>query len=487
MPKENKLLAALKSLSRKEMTYYCEYVHSPFFNKHEKLKKFASILSESYSELDELFADRKQLFKKVFPEEKKFSEQKFFDHCTYMLRLFDDFLAHNKVFDDAALKKELTLKEYLSKKLIKQLPAKLDKHKLQIEKQISVTDDTFRQLSATHDLFDQYHFAVDARSRNAHLQEKSDSLDTHFILQKLKTACEMINRSNIVKVDFKTAFIENIIKWIEEDERLKNIPAIAIYYSIYKTLTEPEKTSNYNQLIKLLDEHATSFSPQEARVMFEYAKNYCIKKINSGNSDYLREIFSIYQKLLDTKIIFDQNNLITEWDYKNIVTVGTRINEKKWTEKFIHRLKDSMSKDVRENAFRYNLASFYYANRNFKKAIEILRDVEFTDVYYQLGARSLLLKAYYEAEEFQPLQSLIESFKMYLHRNKAVSGYQKIVHHNLLRMTNHLLKLKMNFEFSGKEQNQKRMKRIHALIEKDKRITNLDWLMGELKKTEAQF
>ncbi|MEM7040176.1 MAG: hypothetical protein AAF570_24625 [Bacteroidota bacterium] len=74
----------------------------------------------------------------------------------------------------------------------------------------------------------------------------------------------------------------------------------------------------------------------------------------------------------------------------------------------------------------------------YSNAKKLLREVEFTDVYYHLDSKALLLKTYFELRDWEPLESLIEAFRIYLRRNKMISDYQRKVYLNFLKFAKKL-------------------------------------------------
>ena len=51
----------------------------------------------------------------------------------------------------------------------------------------------------------------------------------------------------------------------------------------------------------------------------------------------------------------------------------------------------------------------------------MLLKVEFNDVYYHLDSKSLLMKVYFELDEYDAFSSLVDAFKIYLRRNQTIS------------------------------------------------------------------
>jgi hypothetical protein len=108
------------------------------------------------------------------------------------------------------------------------------------------------------------------------------------------------------------------------------------------TLTSDDDEQHFNKLKQLLKTHHDKYSVKEARDMYTYAQNYCIKKINSGFGKYLHELFQLYKITLENKIVF-AGKYLSHWAYKNIVGVGLRLGEFDWVEQFINDYKDQLN------------------------------------------------------------------------------------------------------------------------------------------------
>ena len=204
---------------------------------------------------------------------------------------------------------------------------------------------------------------------------------------------------------------------------------------------------------------------------YGYAMNYCIKKINTGRNEYLDKVFTLYKLLLEHDIIYE-GQYISQWDYKNIVTVGLRLQEIGWTEKFIEDYASRLQRDVRKNAYKYNLANLNYFKGDFKETMLLLREVEFTDMSYELSSKTLLLKSYFELEEYVALFPHADTFKLFLRRNKKISDYQKTIYKNLIRYIVKLSKLKARFR--------KVPPRLVREIQDSGEIADKTWLLNKL-------
>jgi hypothetical protein len=236
-------------------------------------------------------------------------------------------------------------------------------------------------------------------------------------------------------------------------------------------LLDSDEESHYHELRSLLREHFHAFSVVELGQMYAFALNYCIKKLNSGRTEYLRELFEVYQELLEGRLLHNGDHLMPR-HFKNIVTTAIRLEEFAWTETFIRENTLELPPDSRENAQNYNQAALAYARSDYSLALRLLNQVEFTDVFYQLDSKALLLKCYYELDEFEPLLSLIDSFKIFLRRNKVLSDYQRRVYLNMVKFVKKLVGIRLG--------GRKTLTDLQVEIEATREVADLRWLLGKV-------
>ncbi|MDX1666964.1 MAG: hypothetical protein R3350_07035, partial [Saprospiraceae bacterium] len=177
---------------------------------------------------------------------------------------------------------------------------------------------------------------------------------------------------------------------------------------------------------------------------------------------------------------------LSEWHYKNIVTTGIRLGEMDWVHNFIEQYRESLEPEARENAYRFNLASYYYAVGHFDGVLELLTKVEYSDLRYNLGARALLLRTYYDLGEYEALRSLRDSFKQYLLRNKLMSDSRREGYYNLFKFTHRAALLKMRVDYSSAESLNKDLSRLKRAVDASDAIFNRPWLLEKIGEIEEE-
>jgi hypothetical protein len=120
------------------------------------------------------------------------------------------------------------------------------------------------------------------------------------------------------------------------------------------------------------------------------------------------------------------------------------------------------------------MARYAFAAGKYDKVLELLGTVDYDDVFYQLDAKTTLMKTYYELGEYQPLQSLKESFRILLSRKKLISDTQRDVYGNFVRYT---LKL-----FRVDVKDKKKMDTLRKEILATKQMADKGWVMEKLEE-----
>lgn len=468
---KSKLFEQLNALDPADFKKFGEIVHSPFFNKNKKLKDLFEYISRYYPELDHPDLNKQAAYPIVFPNE-PFDDRKLRAMMSMLSKLVEELLVQQQLDKKQPMRGRLLLDGYFDIGLEKHYKAKL-KQSYQSIDQLAYRDVEYYfnqyQLEERH-----YNYAVSKKDRTIgqSLTKLINDLDVYYIANRLKFSCEELNRKSIMGEEYDLQFLEVLLDFVEGSEILE-VPVVNIYYEILQTFLEPDNERHFERLLKLLEQHVHEFPQSENKVMYGYAMNYCIKKINTGQSEYLEQIFKLYKLLLEFDIIYE-GQYISQWDYKNIVTVGLRLNEIDWTEWFIHEYQPKLSQDVRENAFKYNLANLNYFKGDFKETMLLLREVEFTDMSYELSSKTMLLKSYYELGEYAALFPHADSFKLFLRRNKKISDYQKTIYKNLIRYIVKLSKLKSSFRNIPP--------RLIKEITESTQIADKTWLMNKVEK-----
>ncbi|MDX2002986.1 MAG: hypothetical protein SFW35_11175 [Chitinophagales bacterium] len=465
--KDNKLLHVSKVLSQIELRRFEKYLR--YRTDNAVLLALFEEIKAHYPTLDSDDFEREKIWERLFPG-KPFNMPQLRYAFSDLTILVEDFLVQQTALEQQAPYYTTLKKWYRSKNLDKYYQQTQASELELIEK--NGVHDSHYFLSRFQFFEEQYQYLLEKRNRNNELDlnDVLQDLDKYFLTTKLKHACEIVNRANILKTPFPDALKADLLEYLSL-KQYENIPAVGNYYLILETLLEPDVTEHYNRLKEQLSLTSSEFSKEEMRDLYGYAQNYCIRKINGGDLGYLNELLDLYKALLDSGVIFE-NGYLSHSDFKNIVFVSLRLREFQWCYDFIEQSKSLLNPAQRKNAYTYNLAYYYFFIGDFKKSLTLLNQISFTDIFYFLDSRSLLLKNFYELDEIDPLLSLIDSFRSNLKRNKEISEYQRTIYLNLVKYVNQLLKKEYR--------NATKIAALQKEIEENKQVADKTWLLQKV-------
>jgi hypothetical protein len=276
---------------------------------------------------------------------------------------------------------------------------------------------------------ERYEYAVRTRRQAAPLAALARHAELAYRLNRLRYECNA-EAGQVVGGDHDGSG-EKII--------LENEPTIRLYEQLLQALREPANEAAFFEARHLLEEHWPLFRSQERRDLYLLALNFCIRKINGGARQFMREAFELYRSGLANRALFE-HDVLSPFTYKNAVTAGLALGEFDWVGNFLEEYRPYLPPRERHNTYIYNLAVYHFRRPDYDRAMQLLREADFTDVLTNLDARSMLLRIYYERGFHDALESLLDSFQSYLRRQKNI-GYQRDSYSNLLRFVRRLLRV----------------------------------------------
>lgn len=434
---DSKFYRFLKTLNNKELRKFRKYLESPYFNTNQTLLALYSVFETHLLDEKSSPLQKEIVWDFIFPNE-SFDYDRLRKLLHLLMVLGEDFLAQ-LAYDDNSAHRVHYLLQMLHRKEMDEFIHSTIQSGLSILKKENNRNGTYY-----YDLYsiEKYKYILEniesARVKKLNIQKLNISeIDGHlnhfYFSEKLKYYCLLLSWSKMTNLDIEVDFINEIVNKINQKEYLQ-IPAIAIYYQIYLTYIEPNELEHFYKLKNLIKNNIHLFPSEDAKDIMNSAINYTIQKHNSGNTNFYLENFILYQEAIKNETILTGNEL-SPWAFKNIITLGLRLNEFDWVEYFIETYGSKISKEYRANAINYNLASLYFYKKEYNKAIPLLQLVQFDETTYGLGAKSLLLACYYEQDELEVLQSFYDSFKIFVSRNKNITDDIKKSYIQLIKLT----------------------------------------------------
>jgi hypothetical protein len=428
-----KLFQLLQTLNVYELNRFGKFLCSPYFNEDERLVNLFEVLAPHFKKQTHESLEQKKIWKEVHSD-KKFHQLKFARLFSDLLKKLEEFLVIDNLKQSESSKQRKLLLHLTEKKLAKHYPesAKLARKKL--EATTYRDGEYYLQLFKLESVHNNFLELQNQCSTEKNLLQTIEALDAFYLINKLNYLAAVLHYKNFLSLEADVALMSEVLNHLKRN-KYEDIPAIAIHHRIVLSLMEPQKEEHFYELKNLLTKNYLLFPKPNARNMYAFAINFCIRKINFGKLEYVKELFGLYQQMLKTALLTDKEGIISQFDYKNIVTVGLRAGDAKWTEKFIRDYKNNIPKADRQNAYTFNLAKLCFYQKKYAQVLPLLQNVVYSDIFYQLDSKTTLMKTYYELGDYLPLMSLKESFRILLRRKKIISEQNRTNYMNFIRLT----------------------------------------------------
>jgi hypothetical protein len=459
----------LEALSLPERKSLQRWVASPAFNRRPEVERLFTLLIDAiHPEKPMPLPERPELYRHVLQQPPAGAtlsarEENALRHtASYLYEVLREWLAWRDWSDDDSARR-LHLCRALRKKRLN-----------------SVFEREFAQLAppkgqrSTRFYLSQYLIGLEtwefahANGSNdpAALYGMGQSFGAFVTLSALRHGCAALDQS-------ASAFSENDIEYLPEsllkvrDGKFDAVPAIQVYFYCFLLMRDHEQADFYT-LKQLLNHFGPLFPPEEIRDVWLVAINFAIRKLNTGAREWVREAFELYRSGLERDILLD-NGKMPKATYQNVLLLAIASGEASWARQFLENYRSALAPGERYNAYLFNLALWHFRAGEYPEAQEILRRVEFRDVYYNIDARRMLVRMYYDQGELNALDALLHSFSNYLQRHRNI-GYHRDLNLNFIRIVQKLIQTP-----SGDTPTREK---IRQKILKESYLAERDWLLG---------
>jgi hypothetical protein len=433
----SQLIKILKTLSKQEIKELGKYVAAPCYNARTDVSELFNYLAKHHGDTPSVF-EKEKIFSMLYPN-KKYDDALMRILIHQLLKIVKTYFIQKELETD-----ETELQIVLSRAFRKR---GFDDF---FEKEIEIAAKMNTQNKERNAFFHFRNYLIQseqlkyivAKKRNHHLpyEDVSKSLIQFFTTEILRHSGEVQAYKTVIGRDIKIEFLDETIDWLEQNSFLDSQDNIStvIYYNTFKML-QTSDFQHFEKLKILIKTQNDFFSKDEINFIYSAAMNFCAKKINTGESSYLVEVFELMQTGLDNKLFFE-NGFLSKFIYKNIVTTGNRLEKFDWVRQFLEDYKPFLHPKDRESSYHLNLAMYYFCVKEYDNAMVSLQKSDFSDTLSALASKGLLLKIYYEMTAFDALMSLLDSFSTFILRQKDI-GYLGKNYQNLIRFTRKLTHL----------------------------------------------
>lgn len=473
--KNSNVIDYLQKFDKTMLSRWRNFIESPYFNKHQQTISLAKQLCLLFPFEQEKAIKKEQLFQMVYNNQ-PYDDDKMRWLIHNLLKLTEEFIYQEKVVLPKLQSKSLELLPVLKEEFDFVRHAY---HTKRAKKQINEFINYEKQYQLYNEI-DDANIHQNKFTATENLINKNEYQKKWLLYEALKNACDLTNRAQFVKFDFSHTIGNWAINELEQNyTKYKNEPALLIYYCIYNSIVNVEDLKNYKLLKSLVFKHQHQFKKAEQRNLFYYLLNFSLRKINKGETSFLKTAFEIFEQMLKEELLYIGEHL-PENVFKNIIAIALRLDKTKWVKEFIEQYAKELPSELAANAFQFNMANYYYQIGDMQSAMQQLINVEYTNLNYNLDSKALLLRIYFDLNEDEAFDAHFNAFKVYLIRNKLLANKKHRRYYNLFRFTNRLYNLKNKAKYQKADKTKTQLDSLKKQMERAGSIANLSWLNERL-------
>ena len=189
----------------------------------------------------------------------------------------------------------------------------------------------------------------------------------------------------------------------------------------------------------------------------------------------VKEVFTLRREIIE-KGLFTEN-FMTNMFFLNMVKSGSRLKEFDWVKAFIENYNGLINEDYRHSSYQLALSMMNFEMKKFDDALSHLALVKYEDNYYNLEVRNLTSRIYYEKGETDLLNDFLNSYRIYVSKNRSLSKKDCESHTHFISVLGKLVRIREG----GKNY------KIDELLpsERKKDFINKIWILEKLKDLES--
>lgn len=420
--RESKLTEMVKGISPAEFRKFGEFLNSPYHNKSKKIIQLYELINCNYDEFDANIITNDKIAKAIFSGEGD-KDQNVRTLISSFTALLEEFLVIEELNINPLHGKTFLLKSLRDRNILKTFDM-VSKDITDIQKKdFNKNTDYYYNEFSFKETWLNYHGEDLDLDLDKSYQEMSYNADHLFIVTKLKVLNTVISRKILSGITVYKQYwaVENILKYIEKniEDIETNHPIIFSEYKILMMVLEPDKVKHFHDLEKHVFNNISRYNEQELEQVYYSLSNYCVNKIAMGEDKFVSELYKIHSNFEKTGF-YAKNKNLQYTDFIGVIICGLNIKNINWVKHFFETYKGNIAKEVKRNTINLSLALIAFYEKKYYECIGFLNNVGYKFTYFYLKSKETLIKAYYELDETESMEAVVDAAKHYLKRHKDI-------------------------------------------------------------------
>lgn len=471
-------IETLKSLNKKELKRFGEFVKSPYHNKENRVISFFDYIKKYAPEFTSNKLKKEVAFKHLFPK------QKFDDHPVRELisktsKLLYEFLAAEEATEEIFSKNILIVRQLFNRNLFKVAAKKLADYEVQLQEQKFLVPDYFQ-----HEV--NFSLLRNSINRNLLSSNLNDFLETtdfdsisvslkHFYYAKmLEVYSSLLGLTKIHKLDFEQKEFKEIMQKISSNPVEYPLALNVLYLNALLLETDSEEV--FVSIRNILTKHKDELPKSLMNHSLFGITFFCMSRIRHGQLNYRREAFEIDRFRFQQGLVFSHGQ-INEIFFLRVVHNAIMLREFEWVEGFIDDNTQYLKATFKRNRLPTLKAELCFSKGEYDDALRILRKIKYESTVAHVAIKRMYLQIYFETNEFDLFDSMVENSRQFLKNSDSIADEWKKSFANFITLCSSLFKAKLSGEL-------KAIERIKGEIDDCENVVTKEWLVekaGELK------
>jgi hypothetical protein len=302
-------------------------------------------------------------------------------------------------------------------------------------------------------------------------------------IHNLKINKEAYNASysyNLAEEIMEKLDFEKILRYIEKSlPEYSDILKIFLYEGL--AFLKHNNDEYYFEFKDLFLRNFNNLSFTAKDNMFISLENICLEKAFSGSRKFIYEELEIYKERILRNAYRDETNDFNIYLFRNITLNAIACNEIQWLEDFIKKYAGELSAEFRNDMVNFATGHIFFEKSLFGEALKSISKINDPADIFKISLYALKLKIYYETNDINSGEYLLDSYNHYISLNKMVSERFRKSNKKFIKVYSSLLKIKCG------EGGKSELKSLNDYIYKEKYFKEQTWLMEKINDLQKKF
>jgi len=476
----SKLLSLIQVFEETELERFILFLNSPYFHEVKPAPEIMVLMQhikDCFPDFEDERLSKENTFAVLYPDQ-DFIPGKLDRVMSNLLKIIKEFIIYefSDLREDEVKRKLIMAKFYRQRHLEKPFERTIKSLRETQQQEKKKKDFYLKQFFIEQEVM-YFGNLYNQRKNDYNVAATLESLDVLYLVHRLEFTCWLLTQekaNTLSGIEASMQMYDRIMDSFKGESHLDDIPLLKVYEQGIRLLrSENSEDEVFGLLVRLLDRHASEIPTNRLKELQALCRNYCTLEYNKGRVSLLGEVFSLYRDHLKQGYLLYEGGLLQS-TFRNIVIFGLRSKEYDWVLNFLEQYKDRIvGTNQPEEIYLFNLAIYYFAIKEYSKALDCLVD-RYEDIYYLIAAKRMELKIYYEMD-FEILESKINAFKVYIYRIS-----QKILPQIPRDANNNFIDILKQIRSSKTLYNMTRIDKLINKVQTKKPIQEKEWLLEKL-------